>query len=254
MIPAKKVTDTIKSVKNNIVQTTIPGEGLYTVATPQFFKFSLLHKAHIRAREEGLIVTDDAGIMQHSNVDVKIIEDDPDNIKLTHFSDLKSIIKEDMRIGRGFDIHRLVPERTLRIGGIDIPFSLGLAGHSDADVLLHAIIDALLGAAGLGDIGKHFPDKDKKYKNINSKKLLKKTIEMISKKDYHIHNLDTKVIAQKPKLSPHIKKLRTSISDLLNIDEKDVNVKAKTTEKLGIIGHELAIAAEAIVLLKRNRI
>ena len=156
-----------------------------------------------------------------------------------------------MRIGIGYDVHQLVPDRQLWLGGVLIPHSLGLLGHSDADVLLHAICDALLGAAALGDIGKHFPDKDPQYKNIDSKILLRHCGELLRREGYRIENIDSIVVAQQPKIAPHIPAIRQTIADTLGIDVSQVSVKATTTEHLGFEGREEGISAHAVVLLNQ---
>lgn len=152
-----------------------------------------------------------------------------------------------MRVGLGYDVHKLVKDRKLIIGGVDIPYEKGLLGHSDADVLLHAIKDALLGAAALGDIGKHFPDTNEEYKDANSLKLLQKVGELLETKGYTINNIDATIIAQKPKMAPYIQQMRKNIAKSLSIDVDDVNVKATTTEQLGFEGRREGIAAQAIV-------
>lgn len=155
-----------------------------------------------------------------------------------------------MRIGHGYDVHRLVEDRELIIGGVKIPFELGLLGHSDADVLLHAVCDALLGAAALGDIGKHFPDTDEQYKNIDSTVLLKNVVDLITQKGYKIINIDSTVLAQKPKLAPFIPKMKYNIAEICGIDEDSVNVKATTEEGLGFTGELLGIAAHAVCIIE----
>src|SRR5688572_29328971 len=154
-----------------------------------------------------------------------------------------------MRIGQGFDAHALVAGRKLIIGGVEIPFEKGLAGHSDADVLIHAVCDALLGAAGLGDIGTHFPDTDPRYKDVSSRKLLCAVRQLLRQRDLHVVNVDATVIAQAPRMAPHIAAMRANLAADLGIDADAVNVKAKTTEKLGFVGREEGIAAEAVALL-----
>ena len=154
-----------------------------------------------------------------------------------------------MRVGQGYDVHKLVSGRKLIIGGVDIPHTLGLLGHSDADVLLHAVMDALLGAAALGDIGKHFPDTDEKYKGADSMELLRHVGAVIKEKGYKIINIDSTVIAQAPKLAPHIETMRCNIANGLGIDVDAVNVKATTEEKLGFTGAREGIAAQAICLI-----
>jgi len=154
-----------------------------------------------------------------------------------------------MRIGQGFDVHALVAGRKLVIGGVEIPYDKGLAGHSDADVLIHAICDALLGAAGLGDIGGHFPDSDARYKDIDSRKLLREVARLLAGNGLRVLNIDSTIIAQEPKMAPHIPKMRNNIAADLGIPPADVNVKAKTAERLGFAGRGEGIAAEAVALV-----
>ncbi len=157
-----------------------------------------------------------------------------------------------MRIGQGFDVHQLVEGRKLIIGGVDIPFEKGLLGHSDADVLLHAICDALLGAAALGDIGRHFSDTDAKFKNIDSRILLRDTMHLVRTQGFHVANLDATIIAQAPKMMSHIPQMVANIAADLGVEMGSVNVKATTTEKLGYTGRGEGIAAQAVVLLLAN--
>lgn len=154
-----------------------------------------------------------------------------------------------MRVGMGYDVHRLVEERKLILGGVEIPHTLGLLGHSDADVLLHAIMDALLGAAALGDIGKHFPDTEERYRGISSLKLLDHVGRLLLEHQYVIENIDATVIAQRPKLRPYIAEMEENIASVLGIDKSQVNVKATTEEHLGFTGREEGIAAQAVCLL-----
>lgn len=155
----------------------------------------------------------------------------------------------DLRIGHGFDVHAFATERKLVIGGVTIPYELGLAGHSDADVLLHAICDALLGAAGLGDIGRHFPDTDARYRGIDSRRLLREVAGLIAARGYQLVNLDSTIIAQAPKMAPHIATMQANIAADLGVADGAVNVKATTTEKLGFTGRGEGIAAEAVCIL-----
>ena len=154
-----------------------------------------------------------------------------------------------MRIGQGFDTHALVGGRELVIGGVRIPYEKGLAGHSDADVLIHAVCDALLGAAGLGDIGAHFPDTDARYKGIDSRKLLREVAQLLRQRKLRVANVDATIIAQAPKMAPHIAAMRANLASDLGVAPDAVNVKAKTTEKLGFTGRGEGIAAEAVALL-----
>jgi 2-C-methyl-D-erythritol 2,4-cyclodiphosphate synthase len=157
-----------------------------------------------------------------------------------------------MRIGQGFDVHALVEGRRLVIGGVDVPYHLGLAGHSDADVLLHAISDALLGAVGLGDIGRHFPDTDPKFKGIDSRHLLREVMRLVALKGFHVVNMDATIIAQAPKMAPHIPQMEANIAADLGVSTDAVNVKATTTERLGYTGRGEGIAAQAICLLMKG--
>lgn len=157
----------------------------------------------------------------------------------------------DIRIGQGFDVHAFAEGRKLIICGVDIPYELGLLGHSDADVAIHALCDALLGAAALGDIGKHFPDTDPRYKGIDSRRLLRHVVELISSEGYSISNADITVIAQAPKMAPHITSMRQNLADDLGIDLGRVNVKATTTEHLGFTGRREGIASLASIILIR---
>ena len=158
-----------------------------------------------------------------------------------------------MRIGQGFDVHQLVEGRRLIIGGVDIPFEKGLLGHSDADVLLHAICDALLGATALGDIGRHFSDSDAKFKNIDSRILLREVLHLVRNQGYRISNVDATIIAQAPKMAPHIPSMVAHIAEDLRIEKSAVNVKATTTEHLGYTGRGEGIAAQAVVLLMADK-
>lgn len=155
-----------------------------------------------------------------------------------------------MRIGMGYDVHKLTEGRKLILGGVDIPYEKGLLGHSDADVLVHAIMDALLGAAAEGDIGKHFPDNDDQYKGISSMILLERVGEVLKKDNYRIVNIDATIIAQRPKMLPHIQKMRENIASALEIDINQINIKATTEEGLGFTGEGLGIASEAICLIE----
>ncbi|MBR2972677.1 MAG: 2-C-methyl-D-erythritol 2,4-cyclodiphosphate synthase [Clostridia bacterium] len=157
-----------------------------------------------------------------------------------------------MRIGNGYDVHKLTENRKLILGGVDIPYEKGLLGHSDADVLVHAVMDALLGAAALGDIGQHFPDSDDKYKGISSMKLLGFVKDLLSENGYEIVNIDSIVVAQAPKLAPHIPEMRKNIADVLEMDVSDINVKATTTEKLGFTGRKEGISSYAVCIINKR--
>lgn len=156
-----------------------------------------------------------------------------------------------IRVGIGYDFHRLVDERKLILGGVEIPAIKGLAGHSDADVVLHAVCDALLGAAGRGDIGQHFPNHDNRYKDISSKELLKAVCSILVKEEWHINNVDVVVIMEEPKIEPFKDRMRSSIAEILKIEDERVNIKATTTEGIGSLGRGEAVAAEAVALIER---
>lgn len=158
-----------------------------------------------------------------------------------------------MRVGFGYDVHRLVEERKLILGGVEIPYEKGLLGHSDADVLVHALMDAMLGAAGLGDIGRHFPDTDNQYKGIDSMLLLKKVTQLLHENGFYVNNLDVTVVAQRPKLAGFIPQMEANIVAVLGIDTSCVNVKATTTEKLGFEGEGLGISAYAVCTIAENK-
>ena len=160
----------------------------------------------------------------------------------------------DFRIGHGYDVHRLVEDRKLILGGVEIPHTLGLLGHSDADVLLHAVMDALIGAMGLGDIGKHFPDTSADYKDISSVTLIKRVKSLMSDKFFSVVNIDATLILQKPKVAPYIEKMREIIADALGCDISQINVKATTEEHLGFTGREEGISAHAVALIEKNKV
>lgn len=155
------------------------------------------------------------------------------------------------RIGHGYDVHKLVEGRKLILGGVDIPHTVGLLGHSDADVLVHAVMDSMLGALALGDIGKHFPDTDEKYKGADSMKLLERVTEICRENGYSIGNIDATIIAQAPKLAPHIESMRKNIADVCDCDVSQISVKATTEEKLGFTGEKLGISAHSVCLMKK---
>lgn len=219
----------------------------FAVQTPQGFRTSAILHAYEKAYEEGYYGTDDASLAERAGLDVAIVEGDYANIKITTREDLPM----EYRVGTGFDVHKFEEERKLILGGVDIPYEKGLAGHSDADVLVHALMDALLGAAAMGDIGRHFPDTDQKYKGISSLKLLEHVGSLLSDEGYSIGNVDVTVIAQAPKIAPHIEAMRDNIAETLKLEKSRINIKGTTTEKLGFTGRKEGIAAEAVCALYR---
>ena len=232
--------DTIRTVDE-----TLDRRSLMIVQTPQGFRFDLLMNAYEKAYADGYYGTDDASLVERIGVHPALVEGSYANIKLTTREDLPSVT----RIGKGFDVHRLVEERKCIIGGVDIPNKKGLLGHSDADVLTHAIMDALLGAAALGDIGRIFPDSDEQFKDADSIKMLEQGGYMIREKGYGISNIDATVICERPKISPYVEEMIENIAKALKIDSDRINIKGTTTEKLGFTGRKEGIAAEAVCIL-----
>jgi len=247
VIPVIKINDATKRVEKNIVFKNIERDSLRLSQTPQGFTFKKIYEKHKNNSYEQC--DDDADLFTNDDEKVLCINGSKKNFKITDKEDLeifKLLKKGKNYSGIGFDVHKLVKGRSLYLGGIKIPFLLGLEGHSDADPVLHALIDSLLGACRLGDIGKLFSDKNKKYKNIRSTILLKKVIELIKSKNFSINNIDINIIAQKPKIKKYSKKMIATISKLCEINSNQINIKGKTTEKLGLIGKEKAIACEII--------
>jgi 2-C-methyl-D-erythritol 4-phosphate cytidylyltransferase/2-C-methyl-D-erythritol 2,4-cyclodiphosphate synthase len=253
-IVAVPVKDTIKSAdETGLVTGTPDRRTLWAVQTPQAFDARLLTAAYEQAAQDGYLGTDDAALVERLGVRVKVVAGSYENLKITTPEDLrfaeallvKQEVKQVIRSGIGYDVHRLVPERKLILGGVDIPHTLGLEGHSDADVLLHAIKDALLGAAALGDIGRHFPDTDGRYKGISSLRLLAEVRNILAGHGYAVNNIDATIVAQRPKLAPYIMQMNQNIADVLGVSAGQVNVKATTTEGLGFAGEGQGIAAYA---------
>ena len=222
-----------------ITSTNVRRNLVYLVQTPQTFRLADIIAAHELAVRDGIHVTDDASVAEYAGMDVAIVMGSRANTKITHREDIHMTV----RVGNGYDVHRLVPGRPLILCGTPIPSKLGLDGHSDADVAVHALMDALLGAAGLGDIGRHFPDTDDKYRGADSMKLLAQVRRMIG--DVVINNADITIIAQAPKLAPYIEQMTKNIAEVLGIPESSVNVKATTEEGLGFTGRGEGIAAFA---------
>ena len=247
VVPIIKINDATKRAEKNIIFKNIERNSLRFAQTPQGFTFSKILEKHRDNINESF--DDDSALFTNYGEKVLAVNGSKANLKITDKEDLdifRSLKKGKTFNGIGFDIHRLVKGRKLYLGGIKIPFALGLQGHSDADPVLHALIDSLLGACRLGDIGKLFSNKNKKYKNIRSTILLKKVIELIKSKNFSINNIDINVIAQKPKIKKYAKKMIGTISKICKINPNQINIKGKTTEKLGLIGKEKAIACEVI--------
>jgi ygbB family len=240
-IPCIMPKDTIRDINKG----TLERSDLRCVQTPQGFSAGLLMDAYAKAFTDGSDFTDDAGIVEAFGHKVSLVKGSEDNIKITTPED----VVLETRIGKGFDVHRLVEGRKLILGGVDIPYEKGLLGHSDADVLLHALIDAILGAASMGDIGRLFPDTDPAFKDASSLVLLERAWNAVKYRGYDFINADITVICERPKLAPHIDKMEDNICNVLNISRERINIKATTTEKLGFTGRGEGIAAEAVCIL-----
>lgn len=219
-------------------------ELIYRTQTPQTFRLSDILKAHELVLRDGYAATDDAMVAEYAGISVALVEGSTANYKITTREDIHMAV----RTGIGYDVHRLVPERPLILCGTPIPSKLGLDGHSDADVAVHALMDALLGAAGLGDIGRHFPDTDEKYKGADSMKLLAEVRGMLG--SARIVNVDVVIIAQAPKLAPYMEQMKQNLASTLGIPETAVNVKATTEEGLGFTGRGEGIAAMATAAIE----
>ena len=275
--PAVAVKDTIKIANDGAVVQTPDRAALFAVQTPQCFCRNLYWKALEAVQGEKVhLVTDDCSLFELAGLPVHLTQGDYANLKITtkedlpvhltqgDYANLKITTKEDlpaaaqnkgentMRIGHGYDVHRLVEGRKLIMGGVTISYEKGLLGHSDADVLLHAVSDALLGAAALGDIGKHFPDTDPRYEGADSLMLLREVGRLLDETGYTVGNIDATVLCQAPKLAPHIPAMRQNIANALGLALDDVSVKATTEEHLGFTGEGLGIAAHAVALIEKK--
>ena len=259
--PAIPVKDTVKRAQSGFVTQTPPRDELFAVQTPQTFDVDLLRAALQDAAEKNAAITDDCSAVERLGMRVYLTKGEERNLKITTPPDLKlaeSFLQripggeETMRIGHGYDVHRLTAGRKLILGGVEIPFEKGLDGHSDADVLVHAIMDALLGAAALGDIGKLFPDNDPAYAGISSLLLLEKVAQRLGESGFAVGNVDATVLAQRPKLAPYIPQMREKIAGTLGISADRVSVKATTEEGLGFTGSGEGIAAHAVCLLSEK--
>ena len=247
VIPAIKVNDAAKRARENIIFKNIQRNTLRLAQTPQGFSFQKIYEKH--KKNKNFNFDDDSALFTNYDEKVLIINGSKKNIKITDKEDLdifKSLRKGKIYSGIGFDVHRLVKKRKLYLGGIKIPFNFGLEGHSDADPVLQAIIDSLLGACKMGDIGKLFSNSNKKYKNIRSTILLNNVVKLIESKNFSINNIDVNIIAQKPKIKIYSKKMIKMISKICKINTNQINIKGKTAEKLGLIGKGQAIACEVI--------
>lgn len=254
-IAAIPVTDTLKkSGPGQTIARTIDRKDLWQAQTPQAARLSLLKQAYATLADQD--VTDEAALLEQAGIAVTLIEGSETNIKITRPLDL--ILAEKMmqpssppipRIGHGYDAHRLVPDRELILAGVKVPHHLGLAGHSDADVVTHALCDAILGAMAAGDIGRHFPDSDQRFKDIYSISLLEQVMELVFAKGLALANADLTIVCQAPKLAPYMDAMAATLTRACQVTGEQLNIKATTTEKMGFTGRQEGISCHAVVLL-----
>ncbi len=254
ILPALAMVDTVKEAVDNRVIGTLDRERLFTAQTPQCFNYAAILAAHQRFIDEP--VTDDIALAERAGIDVLLVPGERDNFKITTADDMTRAEQmitralSDVRTGSGFDVHAFEAGRELWLSGVNIPHDKGLKGHSDADVALHAITDALLGAIGAGDIGTHFPPSDDKWKDAASPLFLQHAADLIREKGGKISHIDLTIICETPKIGPHREEMRHKIADILEISPERVSVKGTTTEKLGFTGRGEGIAAQAIATVR----
>jgi 2-C-methyl-D-erythritol 4-phosphate cytidylyltransferase/2-C-methyl-D-erythritol 2,4-cyclodiphosphate synthase len=261
-LPVLPMVDTVKRVRDGAVAETLDRSELYGAQTPQGFRFPLLARAYQQAGKDGVTVTDEAMAVERIGAKVAAVAGSARNEKITTPEDLARA--EDRarraaggtaaryRTGTGFDAHRLVAGRKLMLGGVEVPSDRGLEGHSDGDCLIHAVCDALLGAAALGDMGQHFPSSDARWKGVPSRAFLEQVSALLGRRGFAVENLDATVIAQAPALGPHLPAMSDSLRQTLGLREGVVSVKAKSTDHLGALGRGEGIAAQAVVLLRES--
>jgi 2-C-methyl-D-erythritol 4-phosphate cytidylyltransferase / 2-C-methyl-D-erythritol 2,4-cyclodiphosphate synthase len=266
-IAALQASDTVKEATAapglKIVARTIARESIYLAQTPQAFSREVLEDAIALGRESIGAATDEASLAEEAGHPVRLVDGDATNIKITTQLDLRvsAALMDDAsriphryshgpKVGTGYDLHRLEAGRPLIIGGVDIPHETGLAGHSDADVLCHAVTDAILGAAAAGDIGQHFPDTDPKWNGANSIELLKGAVAIVRAEGYAVANIDAVIIAERPRLAPHISAMRANLAQAIGVDVSVVSVKGKTNEQVDALGRNEAIAVHAVALIR----
>lgn len=250
VVPGIKPNDTVKIIdNNNIVIKTMNRESIMNIQTPQFFDRKVLVD-NINLKKDLLNLTDDSSIFDDSSTQVKIIKGTHENLKITNKSDI-DFFHQNIKYGIGFDVHKLIPHKYLTLGGIKIDYPFKLEGHSDGDALIHSIIDSILGACGLGDIGDYFSSEDTSFKDIDSQIMLSEIKEMVYKKGFEILHIDNTIIAQQPRMNNHLKKMKINLSKTLDLNVNNINIKSTTTDHLGIIGSEKAIAAQSITTIKK---
>ena len=257
-IPVAPVVDTIKKVKAGRIGATVDRETLGAAQTPQAFNRAALLKAYANAARAGVVLTDEAMAMEREGLPVSAVAGSARNFKVTTPDDLERArqmltpAQGALRVGHGFDAHRLVPKRPLMLGGVRVPAAVGLEGHSDGDVLLHAICDALLGAGALGEIGSLFPSSDKKLKGAPSATFVAEVKRRLALSRFSIVNVDATLIAERPRLSAHLEAMKKNVARLLEVEQGKVSIKVKSTDALGAIGRGEGIAAQVLALLARS--
>ncbi len=259
-VAAIPCVDTVKTTDGHERAVSTPDRAtLRAIQTPQGFTMNLIRQAHLYAAQDGFLGTDDASLVEHMGQSVQLTMGHRRNIKLTTPEDMlmaEAFLNSaqplpSLRVGQGYDVHQLVENRPLVLCGVTVPHSRGLLGHSDADVALHALMDAMLGAMALGDIGRHFPDSDPQYKGISSMLLLSHVARLLAEHHARVANADITIVAQRPKLLPYIPQMRQNVAEALALPVERVNVKATTTERLGFEGQEEGISAQAVCLIQQ---
>jgi 2-C-methyl-D-erythritol 4-phosphate cytidylyltransferase / 2-C-methyl-D-erythritol 2,4-cyclodiphosphate synthase len=259
-LAAIQARDTVKQVNGEFVTSTFARETIVLAQTPQAFRRAVLHVALAAGEREGITATDEATLAEQAGYPVRVVEGEATNIKITTADDLplaEAIARTGMdvrmsRVGIGYDLHRLVEGRPLILGGVTIPFDRGLQGHSDADAVCHAVTDAVLGAAGRGDIGRHFPDTDPAWMGVSSIELLRRSASMVREAGLEVGNVDVTVIAERPKLLPYVEAMRRNVAAALAVSPDRISIKGKTNEGVGELGRGEAIAVQAVALLRNS--
>jgi 2-C-methyl-D-erythritol 4-phosphate cytidylyltransferase / 2-C-methyl-D-erythritol 2,4-cyclodiphosphate synthase len=261
VIPGIAVADTLKFAPNGIISRTVDRGSLYSVQTPQGFHYPKILAAHRTVARDGKLgLTDDAAVAEYAGMKVHVVNGDPRNVKLTTQLDItianeklmqqKFLEKPDIRVGQGIDFHVFEKGKAVRLCGVDIPHNFKLKGHSDADVALHALTDAILGAIGEGDIGTHFSPSDAQWKNADSKIFVEKAITLLHAQGGIVANVDITILAEAPKINPHLAAMKMILAPLLGISATRIAIKATTTEKMGAIGRKEGMAALAVVTVR----
>ena len=256
-LAALRVTDTVKrGTVEGVVVETVPRDSIYLAQTPQAFQASVLRDAV----SSGMDATDEATLVERAGIPVHLVEGDPRNVKITTAADVslaERLTSEHralgIRVGTGYDLHRLAPARPLMVGGVRIPFDLGALAHSDGDVACHAITDAILGAAALGDIGRHFPDSDPQWQGAAGVDLLRRAVAIVSAQGFEVGNVDVTVLLERPKIKDYVDAMRAAIAGAIGIDASRVSVKGKTNEGVDAVGRGEAIAAHAVAVIRHAR-